>query len=56
MKEDVNHLEGGRAEVVGKFDFPALYSLWGLGIKGIYWGGVGWAGLVGFIKLEAEVS
>lgn len=42
MKEDVSHLEGGRAKVVGKFNFPALYSPWELGIKGIYWG---WGGL-----------
>lgn len=41
MKEDVNHLERGRGEVVGNFNFSALYSLWELGTKGVYWG---WGG------------
>lgn len=37
LREIVNHLEGRREEDVGIFNFPALYSLWEVGIKGIHW-------------------
>lgn len=37
LREIVNHLEGGREEDVGNFNFPALCSLWEVGIKAIHW-------------------